>query len=273
MKHDNVKFVLTFILAVFTSTLINAAASGTLFDSNEVAYDNSQSGLNSANVQGAVDELYAAATDYSNISSRVTNLENKWGTNSSYFASSGLQILGGSNIDDRGLFVNDNNRKRRAGFYYNETNGRTYITSYDSSGEWGNFGGLSVHADDIVFQANSVKIGNSYVLTDTAKTAFTVTPKVGTFSTNSCYRVGAMRICNLWVTGLNATNFPANTEVTIGTLPSQDVPAGGYAWGAIGYLGSGISEHMYYKISGQNLIASHHNGTVTGLLINAVWVV
>ena len=75
MKSDNVKFVITFVLAVFASMFLNALASGTLFDSSEVVYDNSNTNLQQTNVQGAVDDLYAAATDYSNINSRLSTIE------------------------------------------------------------------------------------------------------------------------------------------------------------------------------------------------------
>ena len=99
MKKDdtNIKIVCATIIGIIISSFLNAAASGTLFDSNEVSYDNTNSGINASNVQGAVDKLYAAATDYSNISSRLSALETYKsdhfsGTVTSRFADNGLQL-------------------------------------------------------------------------------------------------------------------------------------------------------------------------------------
>ena len=54
---------------------INIADQAALFDSADVEYDNSN-GLNSNRVQGAIDELYQHATDYSGVITRLTALEN-----------------------------------------------------------------------------------------------------------------------------------------------------------------------------------------------------
>ena len=69
------------LIAVITVSLITSGitvyASNYLFASNIVSYDNTTSGIRSGNVQGAIDELYACASDYSSINTRVTNIENQ----------------------------------------------------------------------------------------------------------------------------------------------------------------------------------------------------
>ena len=46
-----------------------------LFNSGDVNYDNSESGIQSDNVKGAIDELYACASDYSAYDTRLGNVE------------------------------------------------------------------------------------------------------------------------------------------------------------------------------------------------------
>ena len=63
--------VITIALSLGTSYAANVY----LYDSKDVKYDNTESGIVATDVQGAVDELYRAATDYSGINTRVTTLE------------------------------------------------------------------------------------------------------------------------------------------------------------------------------------------------------
>ena len=46
------------------------------FDSGDVNYDNTASGIKSNNVKGAIDELYACASDYSTYDTRLSDVEN-----------------------------------------------------------------------------------------------------------------------------------------------------------------------------------------------------
>lgn len=77
MKNkSNVKYILGIVISIIVSSIISVTAAGTLFDSNEVVYDNSNSGLNSSTVKGAIDELYAAATNYTQLDNRLSTIEN-----------------------------------------------------------------------------------------------------------------------------------------------------------------------------------------------------
>ena len=92
--RTNIKIICAMIITILTSGLISVSANSNLFSSNEVIYENNKSGLSSANVQGAVDELYAAATDYGNIDLRLKKIESSIDITKKY--SSGLSNLVGS---------------------------------------------------------------------------------------------------------------------------------------------------------------------------------
>ena len=55
------KYLIGFILGVVSACTVSVIAV-TYFPSNDVTYDNSESGLTSTNVQGAIDELYGVCT-------------------------------------------------------------------------------------------------------------------------------------------------------------------------------------------------------------------
>ena len=72
---DNLK-TLPFIVIVFIMLYgIVTLADAYLFNSNEVRYNNTTSGIQSGDVQGAIDELYACASNYAAYNNRLTNLE------------------------------------------------------------------------------------------------------------------------------------------------------------------------------------------------------
>ena len=77
---ENAKLVLTIVISVVLASGVSYATV-TMYASNTVSYDNTTSGLNSTNVQGALDEIYVAATDYTSIDSRLTTLENNYISN------------------------------------------------------------------------------------------------------------------------------------------------------------------------------------------------
>ena len=76
----NAKLMLILLLDIFIISGATYAAT-TMYQSNTVGYDNTTSGLNSNNVQGALDEVYSAATNYTSVNSRLTALENNYLSN------------------------------------------------------------------------------------------------------------------------------------------------------------------------------------------------
>ena len=75
-KVDRIVLIISIITMIIGSS-IGVYAVNYLHNANEVYYDNSTSNLTHDNVQGALDELYMHATDYSEIKTRLTTVENK----------------------------------------------------------------------------------------------------------------------------------------------------------------------------------------------------
>ena len=69
---ENIKFIIVILICVVGSGL-STYATEYLFNSSDVYYDNSTSGIQAGNVQSAIDELYSTATDYSEIKSIIGN--------------------------------------------------------------------------------------------------------------------------------------------------------------------------------------------------------
>ena len=79
------------VIALVTSTITAYASTNYLYNADEVSYQNSSSGLTHQDVQGAIDELYAQATNYTNLNTRITTLEGYFNQNpSSYLNEYGI---------------------------------------------------------------------------------------------------------------------------------------------------------------------------------------
>ena len=90
IKHIPLILIL-FILFYGITTL----ATTTLFNSSEVKYNNTTSGIQSDKVQGAIDELYACASNYGAYNTRLTNAETTIGTGS--LNTTAQNLIGGVN--------------------------------------------------------------------------------------------------------------------------------------------------------------------------------
>ena len=74
--NNKVLFIISLVIMSFSSFISVFAVSSYLYNSNEVSFNNSSSSsINSSNVQGAIDELYADAHNYEEMSGRVAALE------------------------------------------------------------------------------------------------------------------------------------------------------------------------------------------------------
>ena len=73
---DSKKFVIRLITFIFMFTCITTYAASYLYDSRDVKYDNSTSGIVSTNVQDAIDELYTCASYYTFIKNLTTDNAN-----------------------------------------------------------------------------------------------------------------------------------------------------------------------------------------------------
>ena len=75
MKKERVVFIMA-LITIIISSIISVYAANYLYNSQDVEYDNIGKNITSTNVQGAIDELYAQANDYTQLNERITNLEN-----------------------------------------------------------------------------------------------------------------------------------------------------------------------------------------------------
>ena len=91
---NNAKIILFIVLSAMLSSGATFATT-TMYYSNTVYYDNSTSEIQSSNVQGAIDELYACASNYSLYNTRLTNAEATIG--SSTLTTSVQTLTGGIN--------------------------------------------------------------------------------------------------------------------------------------------------------------------------------
>ena len=72
----NAKLLLIIVLDIFIISGATYAAT-TMYASNIVSYDNTTSGLDSDNVQGALDRLYVSANNYAAYETRLSTLESQ----------------------------------------------------------------------------------------------------------------------------------------------------------------------------------------------------
>lgn len=75
IKKISKSSIILIAIASILSGLFGATAATRLFNSDEVGYNNSESGIQATDVQGAIDELYAAATTYETLANRIAALE------------------------------------------------------------------------------------------------------------------------------------------------------------------------------------------------------
>ena len=66
MRKERIIFILGLFM-MFVSTVVSVYATACLYNSEDVGYDNTNSGLQASNVQGSLDELYLHCTDYTEI--------------------------------------------------------------------------------------------------------------------------------------------------------------------------------------------------------------
>ena len=125
------KYLIGFILGVITTFSISVIAA-TYFPSKDVTYDNKESGLESQNVQGAIDELYAECT---------------------YVPKGGEAILDNTDIVTSGDGLYKDEYENR--YFYKGTNPNNYITFNDE-----NWRILSIESDGSLKIMRRNSIGN-----------------------------------------------------------------------------------------------------------------
>ena len=209
--NNKVLFIISLAIMFFSSIVSAFAVSSYLYNSNEVSFNNASStSISSSNVQGAIDELYADAHNYSEMNTRVSTLED-------YFTLSGfpqgryLVLNKGSDSDTSVRLMQSNKVRGLVGLYSSSsgtTAGQMLISAFDASQSQGK-GVLNL-------EGNPVKV-NGTALSDYFKVVWYNDNKSRTLSAHS---------------GLNANDWtpPAQTGYTF------DCVLAGYGNGDVGLM-------------------------------------
>ena len=148
------------VVSIFFSSIISVFAANYLYSSSEVSFDNSSSGISSDNVQGAIDELYQNASDYSSLDSRIGALEGRWKNEAtSYFDGNDLRL--GVNASNGETWANFYVNGVNAGAIGNASNGGMYIVAKGSTGVNGE-GSLNIRGNPVMVNGTDImkKIGS-----------------------------------------------------------------------------------------------------------------
>ena len=153
IKKQKMTFIIGMIMLLLSSIVNAMAVSAYLYNSNEVSYNNNASGITSSNVQGAIDELYEHATDYTNMNTRVSALEGYFKNNpTSYFEGSALRV--GINSSSNSSLILYKNGTKRLQLWPYESSDQAGIQAYASDGT--NIGPLNLIGDPIRINGTSI---------------------------------------------------------------------------------------------------------------------
>ncbi|MBQ9023881.1 MAG: hypothetical protein IJ105_01515, partial [Bacilli bacterium] len=140
-NKERIVFFISLIMMIISSS-ISVYAANYLYSSSEVSFDNSSSGISSDNVQGAIDELYQNASDYSSLESRIGVLEGHWknGATSYFDAEDGyewLRIVNSTTGKNRGISIHDSNDTKRGLLYFQPGDETVRLDARNSAGTAG----------------------------------------------------------------------------------------------------------------------------------------
>ena len=112
----NIRFIIIVVICI-TCSVLTTFATDYLFNSSEVYYNNTTSGIQADKVQGAIDELYACASNYAAYNQRLTSAESTIGSGS--LTTTSQNLIGA---------VNEVNLKiRKKNFNVSATNATTFV--------------------------------------------------------------------------------------------------------------------------------------------------
>ena len=187
MKKEKIKNILLIVIVALVTSFVTAYGVSSTFDSSNVCYKvDSNTG---ASVQDTIDDLYGKASDYSDMNTRLSNIENHFISSENGFA------IGNNagNYMDRGYYIKDSSGNIRSGFLYNNNNTQTNIISYDSTGTWGNFGTLNLWGNPV--KINGVDVSN---VTSGTPTIDTTRARKGNDNPIKWYKIGRIVIVYLY---------------------------------------------------------------------------
>ena len=154
MSKEKVVFVLGSIMMVIAS-LTTVYAANYLYNSKEISFDNTGTGIQSDNVQGAVDELFDYLTDYTDLKNKLdTYIPN--GTKSKF--DDNILRMGIDNQDvNKGSIIAfyDSSQKQRGALQYSPTSDGMVLDGRNTTGTVGT-GSVDIKGSTIKFNGKDV---------------------------------------------------------------------------------------------------------------------
>lgn len=240
------KMIIAFIIGM-TITSVTAYSAASIIAAKRVTYNNDQSNLEADNVQDAIDELYDYSVDYSNINTRLTDLEGS-------FAKHKIEFFPGTTANNGGYID----------FHFN--NSSSDYTSRIIEGSNGSLNlvapnGVKINGTDIA-SGYSKKPVNVYVYNSfTSSTSFAYTGTSVTIPANSFYAL----------TFKVVYNHAKPTEIGVSTSSStySEVASNkvGHHHASVSYQGkTGTSATSFY-VWATYPSANQNNVSITGFYI------
>ena len=195
MKKEKVVFVIS-IITILISSIISVYAANYIYNSNEVEYDNTGKNITSTNVQGAIDELYTDANNYSSINTRVTNLETTISGKQNTITGGASTITSSNLTANRALVSN--------------ASGKVAASSITST----QLGYLSGVTSNIQTQLNNLN-----------KQSIAVTARSGTLVTNGSFKINDAYFLNFKISSPNIQTGTAQVVAYTPYHPSEEVSA------------------------------------------------
>ena len=198
--NNKVLFIISLVIMSFSSFISVFAVSSYLYNSNEVSFNNSSSNsINSSNVQGAIDELYADAHNYEEMSGRVAALESRWSATNNRVLDIGKDTTA-SGV--RGVRIFGANGKDRS-YIVLDSSGNTAIVANGASGS--DSAGWAKGTIDL--QGNPVKVNGNVA-------SATIDARSSSADLNIAYT--SQPNISVWtIIGQNEANTPSGTSGNI----------------------------------------------------------
>ena len=250
IKRQRIISIICISFVLLSSTISAMAVSAYLYNSNEVSYNNNASGITSTNVQGAIDELYEHATDYTSMNTRVSSLESKWSSDGRWFLV-GISPVAGTH----GIEIRDSNNLIRSQVYYSPSDGSTNIKANDANGNGG--------------QARLDLIGKPiYIAANTGG--------AGDINLNGNVKFNGTNINDYYVVESHSNTTSTTIENNTATYLFVDITKSGYTpIGIVGITGSGTGTLLMNEFFVQNNTTAaiyYRNSSGTNRTINSVTV-
>lgn len=229
MKKESILYILIAIVVPILFGTVTAYATSYLYNSEDVSYNNSSSGLSATTAKDAVDELYAKAVDFNALGDRVSNLEgtniptntnlNTYSTTGRRFTSASATAQTLSNSPSTIAFTLNTFEPAvhtQLLTTYSSSFFKRYYNNWDSPNYWSNwkeFSPDSSFKNIVSIQSVNTTSGSAITNTSSAATTGTITAVSG-----ATYHIVPLR-CNF--------GFPTNGSISGTTLTVNAINASG----------------------------------------------